>query len=187
VLISATRKIPALLSGSIHRWMNDSQSVIVSTVSTKNVAKEPISSVRSDFPVAGPTANAATAIASAATTAVVKGRYRQAPNRRSTAQGQTACPRWVSLWLAVHRGVGGKVQRWRRRPAGQTGGCRGVFAVHPLPTPPAYTSVIRRLRDKCCVTYRLHRSASTTAEVAESDQPAGPPGRSVAACRKDLA
>ncbi len=43
-LTSATSKIPALLSGSIHRSMADSPPANVSTVSTENAATEPISS-----------------------------------------------------------------------------------------------------------------------------------------------
>ena len=44
--VSATRKIPALLSGCAHRSTNDELNVNVRTVSTKNVATDPISRVR---------------------------------------------------------------------------------------------------------------------------------------------
>ena len=69
----ATRKIPPLLSGCIHRCMNVSLSVNVRIVSTANVATAPISSVPPDLPSRRPITNAATAIASATTTAVLKG------------------------------------------------------------------------------------------------------------------
>jgi hypothetical protein len=70
---SATRKIPALLSGCIHCSIKDWLSVKVSTVNTKNVATAPISSVRPGPPLTRPSANAATATANATNTATVKG------------------------------------------------------------------------------------------------------------------
>ena len=70
---SATRKMPALLNGWIHRSMNDWLSVNVSTASTKNVATAPISSVRPGLPLTRPITNDSTATASATNTAVVNG------------------------------------------------------------------------------------------------------------------
>ena len=65
--------MPALLSGCIHRSMNDWLSVNVSTVSIKNVATAPISRVRPGAPLTRPITNDSTATASATNTAVVKG------------------------------------------------------------------------------------------------------------------
>ena len=55
--MSATRKIPALLSGCTHRSTNDWLNVNVSTVSTKNVATAPISRVRPGVPLTRPITN----------------------------------------------------------------------------------------------------------------------------------
>src|SRR5690349_403567 len=71
--LSATRKMPALLNGCIHRSMNVWLTVNVSTASTTNVATAPISSVRPGVPLTRPTTNAATATASATSTAVSNG------------------------------------------------------------------------------------------------------------------
>ena len=56
-LTSATRKIPALLSGCIHRSKNDWLTVNVSTASIKNVPTAPISRVRPAAPLTRPITN----------------------------------------------------------------------------------------------------------------------------------
>src|SRR5437899_3802052 len=71
--INATRKIPALLNGCIHRSMKDWFSVKVSTVKIKNVATAPISSVRPGTPLTRPSTKDSTATASATNTAVANG------------------------------------------------------------------------------------------------------------------
>ena len=72
-LASATRKIPALLSGCIHCSKNDWLTVNVSTASNKKIPTAPISRVRPAAPLTRPIANDITAIASATNTAVVNG------------------------------------------------------------------------------------------------------------------
>lgn len=70
---SATRKMPALLSGCIHRSIASWLSTKVRTVRTKNVASAPISSVRPGVPEILLMTNVATAVASAISTAVRNG------------------------------------------------------------------------------------------------------------------